>query len=100
MKQRPWSVLLWLIFLIIFVGLACSFPSGDEEPTEVPAAQVDEPKEPEASEEEAAPESGAVTSYQDARGAVIQIEAQGVFVDPEWGEYSGAGRGSGSRGSR
>jgi S1-C subfamily serine protease len=95
MKQRPWSAMLWMFILIIFVGLACSFPSGDDDPTEVPAAQVDEPKEPETSEEEAAPESGAVTSYQDARGAVIQIEAEGVFVDPEWGEYSGAGRGSG-----
>ena len=63
-----------------------------KEPVKEPV-EPNEPDEPVSSVVE--PESGAVTSYQDARGAVIQIEAQGTFVDPEWGEYSGAGRGSG-----
>jgi serine protease Do len=36
-----------------------------------------------------------VTSLTDVKSAVIQIEAQGTFVDPEFGEYSGAGRGTG-----
>jgi len=36
-----------------------------------------------------------VTSLADVKSAVIQIESQGTFVDPEFGEYSGAGRGSG-----
>ena len=36
-----------------------------------------------------------VTTLSDVKSAVIQIEAQGTFVDPEFGEYSGAGRGSG-----
>jgi serine protease Do len=96
MKQRPWVVLLWFVSLVLVVGLACSFPSGDDEPTDEPAAQVDEPSEPVGSpKEDVSSPSGAVSNYQDARGAVIQIEAQGTFVDPEWGEYSGAGRGSG-----
>ena len=43
--------------------------------------------------EEAAP-SMLVTALADVKSAVVQIEAQGTFVDPE-GEYSGAGRGSG-----
>ncbi len=42
-----------------------------------------------------APSSGAVSTLADVKSAVIQIEAQGTFVDPEFGEYSGAGRGSG-----
>ena len=36
-----------------------------------------------------------VTSLAEVKSAVIQIEAQGTFVDPEFGEYSGAGLGSG-----
>lgn len=100
MKQRPLSFLLWLIFFVLFVGLACRIGGEDEEPTEVPTVQVEEPDEPvqidEPEEDLTEPEkSGAVSTFQDARGAVIQIEAQGTFVDPEFGEYSGAGRGSG-----
>ena len=39
---------------------------------------------------------GAVKSIEEARGAVIQIEAQGSFTDPEVGMvYNAAGRGSG-----
>jgi serine protease Do len=37
----------------------------------------------------------AVASLGDVKTAIVQIEAQGTFVDPEFGEYSGAGRGSG-----
>ncbi len=36
-----------------------------------------------------------VTSLAEVKTAIIQIEAQGTFVDPEFGEYSGAGLGSG-----
>ena len=39
--------------------------------------------------------AGQVTELGEVKQAVIQIEAQGTFVDPEFGEYSGAGRGSG-----
>lgn len=40
--------------------------------------------------------AGAVSSIEDVRGAVIQIEAQGSFTDPEVGMvYNAAGRGSG-----
>jgi serine protease Do len=41
------------------------------------------------------PATGAVTQLQDVRSAVIQIEAVGTFVDPEFGAQEGAGRGSG-----
>ncbi|MDW8328247.1 MAG: hypothetical protein RMK99_16925, partial [Anaerolineales bacterium] len=40
--------------------------------------------------------SGAVNSLEDVKSAVIQIEAQGTFVDPQVGTvYNAAGRGSG-----
>ncbi|MEZ4591191.1 MAG: S1C family serine protease [Chloroflexota bacterium] len=62
----------------------------------------------EAAPDEAAPEeaptavvdtavaTGAVSALEDVKTAVIQIEAQGTFVDPEVGTlYNAAGRGSG-----
>jgi len=96
MKQHPWKILLWLVAFILFVSLACGFPSKDDEGKDEPDATVEEPANiKESNKMENPPVSGAVSSYRDAKEAVIQIEAQGTFVDSEWGEYSGAGRGSG-----
>jgi serine protease Do len=99
--------IVWLILFIMLIGLACGGPPA-EEPTQVPEKdQVEQPtleptepiveiEEPTEEVESAAPEgTGAVSSIEDVRGAVIQIEAQGTFVDPEYGEVSGGGRGSG-----
>ena len=45
---------------------------------------------------DAAADEGAISELADARGAVIQIEAVGTFVDPEEGlQANSAGRGSG-----
>lgn len=41
------------------------------------------------------PSTGAVSELQDVKSAVVQIEAVGTFVDPEFGAVEGAGRGSG-----
>lgn len=41
-------------------------------------------------------ETGAVSGLENVKTAVIQIEAQGSFIDPEFGQvYNAAGRGSG-----
>ncbi len=40
-------------------------------------------------------DSGAVTSVEDAKGAVVQIVSEGEFRDPEVGTVSGSGSGSG-----
>lgn len=84
--------------LFLLVTLACSTPSPT--PTEAPAQPAQpvetkavEPVEPAEPVQPAA--AGAVSSLQDARSAVIQIESQGTFVDPEYGEYLGGGSGSG-----
>ena len=98
MKHHPLKTLLWFIAFFVAVSLACGGPSATKEPTDEPKEKAVE-KTVEVKESEPKPEevttSGAVSNLQDVKGAVIQIEAQGTFVDPEWGEYTGAGRGSG-----
>ncbi len=42
-----------------------------------------------------AAEPGKAVSFEQVQQAVIQLEARGTFVDPEYGGYEGAGRGSG-----
>jgi len=98
MKRHPLSVLLWVVLFVLMVGLACGGPPATSEP-------VDEPVQEPSTQEEATPTDQqesqvdalpmAVSNLQNAKGAVIQIEAQGTFVDAEWGQYTGAGRGSG-----
>ena len=104
MKRHPISGILLLVVFVLVVGLACGGPAATEEPAVKPVqpAEVegeDEPapvvEEPEVEDEPVVPASGAVSDLQGVRGAVIQIEAQGSFVDPEWGEVNGAGTGSG-----
>jgi len=75
------------IALVSCSGAAAEAP----EPAEEVAAAAEVEEEP---AEEAGP-STLVTTLADVKSAVIQIESQGTFVDPEFGEYSGAGRGSG-----
>lgn len=96
MKKHTYKTLLWLGGLILMVSLACGGPSVAIDPEEeTPQVQAPETVEEPAAPTTTAPTTGAVANLQGVKGAVIQIEAEGTFVDPEWGEYSGAGRGSG-----
>jgi S1-C subfamily serine protease len=98
MKRHPLSVLSWLILFVLVVGLACGIPSGSEEPVDKPVEASPTPVDTDVTDQPESPVESApaaVSNLQDVQGAVIQIEAQGTFVDPEWGQYSGAGRGSG-----
>ncbi|MGB2962421.1 MAG: trypsin-like peptidase domain-containing protein [Anaerolineales bacterium] len=85
------------IIITMLVLLSCNLGSGSSETA--PDVQADDPEEVVVADEEEDPvrdtTSNAVASLEDVKTAVIQIEAQGTFVDPEFGEYSGAGRGSG-----
>jgi S1-C subfamily serine protease len=99
--------LYFLGILILLVSTACG--AGSSATTEAPlppattAAPVEvtqppvETQAPQPTEtEQPEVESGAVSTLQDVKNAVIQIEAQGTFVDPEVGlVVNGAGRGSG-----
>ncbi len=97
MQSRTLKPLLWGILIILVISLACNSPFSPEETPEAPALK--EPAKEPAKEPVEVPEepSGPVPidNLQDAQGAVIQIEAVGSFVDPEYGEYEGAGRGTG-----
>lgn len=66
-------------------------PAPETQPTNTPAPEPTQAVPP---TEEAAP--GAVTTLEDVKTAVIQIEAEGTFRDPEQGMLlNAAGRGSG-----
>jgi serine protease Do len=102
MNKLQSKVLLIVMILALMALVAC----GGNEPTvqvETPAATeaspTDTPAPPPTDTPEPTPEptrTNAVTSLQDLQTAVIQIEAQGSFIDPEVGlQLNTAGRGSG-----
>jgi len=76
---------------LAFAALACNLNlTATEEPSPAPAQEPQPEIEPEISD------GGAVSTLEDVRQAVVQIEAQGTFVDPEVGlQVNSAGRGSG-----
>ncbi len=88
-----------VIALALVAGLILSACTGGSPAVEQAPSAASEQEEA-AAEEEAQPspapaDPDLVTSLGEVKNAVIQIEAQGTFVDPEFGEYSGAGYGSG-----
>lgn len=101
MKMRRFNHLIYLGIVLLLVSLACGIGGGAPTQAPAPTAEPVEATEPPATEapeptEPPAPTSGAVDNLQDAKKAVIQIESQGTFLDPEFGlMLNGAGRGSG-----
>jgi len=94
MSANARKTIIWLIAFILIVGVACG--SSPETATKE-AVETDKPAtEAPVETAEPSPSSQAVSSLQDVKNAIIQIEAQGTFVDPEFGlVLNGAGRGSG-----
>jgi serine protease Do len=89
------------MIMILILLTACN--SGTAEPTEE-AAKSDQTEPQKTEEVETSPkvdqseetESGAVSSLDEAKNAVIQIEADGTFVNPDFSvSYNDAGFGSG-----
>jgi serine protease Do len=105
MMLRVFKPLLGLVLLILVVGLACGpdatetpeSPQPVQEPVQQPVEPPEQPAEqPQPEQPAQVAEPGAVSNLQDVRNAVIQIEAQGTFVDPStFQSVAGAGRGSG-----
>lgn len=91
----------WLVLFVLVTGLACSSGGEATTPTQQPATPAEsapaETVEPAAPTETAEPvDEGLVTNLQEVKSAIIQIESQGTFIDPEFGlVMNGAGRGSG-----
>ena len=89
MLSKSVKPLIWMMSILLFLMVACS--SGAPEPTEAPTET--EAPEPQTTEEvEPAPEelqedetaSGAIASLDEAKNAVIQIQSEGTFVNPDF----------------
>ncbi len=97
MKRPLFFPLIFLVVFVLVVSLACAFPLGKEktpEPTE--AANTSEPSEEAPVKSSSQQNDLLVTKLEDVKKAVIQIEAEGTFVDPEFGlQVNAAGRGTG-----
>lgn len=99
MFPKIFKPFLWLALLVTLVGLACGV--GGSVTTEVPVQT--EPSGPsvteavtQAPQETEEEKGGAVSTLEEARNAVIQIESQGTFVNPDFTvSFNTAGRGSG-----
>lgn len=100
MKYKPSSPFILLFSIIVLVSLACGSTSAT--PTTTP--QVEQPTQTVAQEKPTAltvptateVPSSLVTNLTDLKKATIQIEAQGTFIDPQFGYMANAaGRGSG-----
>jgi serine protease Do len=100
MKMRLFMPFVWMAIFILVVGLACSSGGSADQPTTTQAPAPTQATEsvqvtPETQATEA-PETGAIGDLEGAKDAVIQIEAQGTFVNPDFSvSYNTAGFGSG-----
>lgn len=107
MKRMPYKPFVWIISLFLLISLACSSaPAATTQPAvKEPVAQIEpspqvepSPLPPPTTEPVSLPpaNTGAVTSLEDVEFAVVQIEAEGTFVDPEVGWQVNVGsRGTG-----
>jgi len=107
MKLKVFKPLIWLGILILVVSLACNLSSAPASPTQTlppPPTQPPAPSPTTAPVDTPQPikpkptqsQSGAVSSLGDVQKAIIQIEAEGTFVDPQEGWNINVGkRGSG-----
>jgi S1-C subfamily serine protease len=94
MRNEVWKRITFAIALLLFVSLACQLVGTPSNvPTDTPVSQIIEQPTPQS--EPVSPTSGAINTLEDVRNAVVQIEAVGVFVDPEFGETLQSGAGSG-----
>ena len=102
MKNNPVQWIGLMVVVLLLASLACG-PGGEptatpEPPPPTATKPVEKPPTPKPAEPTPTPEpvSLAITSLQDVKNAVIQIEAQGSFVDPQVGlQLNAAGFGSG-----
>lgn len=101
MNVKPIKLMVWMIAFVFIVATACSSgaPESTDSVVETQPAEVQETKEVESTPEVVSPkesDSSKVTNLDDARNAVIQIQAEGTFVNPDFSvSYNEAGFGSG-----
>jgi serine protease Do len=93
--MKVYRPLFFVIGLILIIGMACNFFSNNtpSSPTLPPVKQDTPAPDNTPSSNQS---GGGVSTLGDAQNAVIQIESDGTFVDPQVGlVVNGAGRGSG-----
>jgi len=92
MKSNRFYALIAMPVMLALSAVACGGEATPEaQPTSAPKPTVTPP-----AATQPPTSSGAVSSFRDAKQAVIQIVAQGTFVDPEVGvQANAAGAGSG-----
>ena len=98
MQRSVLKPFIWTAILILTIGLACNI--GGSTTTQAPSLPTQAPSTGEAQPTEAPQPTqettgGAVSNLQDAKTAVIQIESEGTFVNPDFSVVEIAGRGSG-----
>ena len=94
MKNKDWKRIPFIVAFLLLLSLACRLGgSSSNQPSESPSSLVTEQPTPQS--EPVSPASGAINSLEDVRKAVVQIEAVGLFVDPQFGETLQGGAGSG-----
>lgn len=101
MNAKIIKLMVWMMTFVLILATACSSgtPESTDSVVETQPAEVQETEEVESTPEVVSPEesdSSNVTSLDDARNAVIQIQAEGTFVNPDFSvSYNEAGFGSG-----
>jgi serine protease Do len=98
MKKRGFLHVLTLLLIAMLLVLATSACGGEKPPAETPEPSLVSGKGGEIGkgDEEQPERSQAVSSLDKVKTATIQIEAQGTFIDPDFGLMANvAGRGSG-----
>lgn len=89
MKRRLFVPIVFVMVLLLLVGTGCATSKGKETPAPTEAPQI-EPLVIDTTDE------FQVTRLEDVKKAVVQIESQGTFIDPEFGlQVNAAGRGTG-----
>jgi S1-C subfamily serine protease len=92
MSTKTFKPILILVGLLLMVSLACNLPFGKTSNS----GSATEATQPAKATEVVKSGKGEVSSLTDVKKAVVQIEAEGTFLDPEFGlQVNSAGRGSG-----
>ena len=97
MNKKVFKPILWVVLFVVGVGIACGSSEKTIEEVQPEKTKAVLPSTDKGSEEDKTEsQAGAISSLQDVKKAVIQIEAQGTFIDPEFGYQANvAGYGSG-----
>jgi S1-C subfamily serine protease len=92
MKKSSLRPIWFVVLLLMFVSVSCNLPVGNKGGSATEATGVATKE----SSENSFSSGKLVTKLSDVQNAVVQIEAEGTFLDPQFGlQVNSAGRGTG-----